>query len=383
MTSGGDVRSFPWGTIEKTTRVEEDARCDARRWAKRHVHVEAVEGALAELLGTRVELLIRRVQPVTGAWAWDEGVAVVFASEDSPSDGDGVLVEVEDALAASVVSRAVRRAPPAIVRAGAMSSEAIAGAFAAVVMATARRTLGRVPIRVLDAGRAATLEGRMARLEPEIVAISVTVLIADEAFSARILVPTKVMTNVDRPAWDHQSLAALGDTPLALPVVACALSMTATELVELRPGDVLVLGERGLAQRADDTFVGSVLLAAPSAALAHRAELVEGGRLVLVGEVESIDAAEAEMDANERAALVATVGEVPILVRVEIGEAVMTAREWAGLARGDVVALGRRVGETVVLRVAGLPLARGELVSIGGEIGVRITERTIGQATTP
>ena len=104
---------------------------------------------------------------------------------------------------------------------------------------------------------------------------------------------------------------------------------------------------------------------------------------MLVGEVESIDTAEAEMDANERAALVATVGEVPILVRVEIGEAVMTAREWAGLARGDVVALGRRVGETVVLRVAGLPMARGELVSIGGEIGVRITERTIGQATTP
>ena len=74
-------------------------------------------------------------------------------------------------------------------------------------------------------------------------------------------------------------------------------------------------------------------------------------------------------------ALVATLGDVPVLVRVEIGEAVLPAREWAALGRGDVIALRRPVGHPVVLRVEGVPLARGELVEIDGEVGVRISER--------
>lgn len=70
-----------------------------------------------------------------------------------------------------------------------------------------------------------------------------------------------------------------------------------------------------------------------------------------------------------------TIGDVPVTVRVEIGEARMAAREWASLGRGDVVTLGRRVGEPVVLRVGGLRVARGELVEIDGEVGVRVLER--------
>ena len=73
--------------------------------------------------------------------------------------------------------------------------------------------------------------------------------------------------------------------------------------------------------------------------------------------------------------LVKAVGDVHVVVRVEVGEARMTAREWASLHRGDVVALGRRVGERVTLRAGGVALARGELVDLDGEIGVRILER--------
>jgi flagellar motor switch/type III secretory pathway protein FliN len=77
----------------------------------------------------------------------------------------------------------------------------------------------------------------------------------------------------------------------------------------------------------------------------------------------------------ERGGLVEAIGEVPVVVRVEIGEARMAAREWAALTRGDVVSLGRRVGEAVVLRVGGVPVARGDLVEIDGQVGVRIVER--------
>ena len=73
--------------------------------------------------------------------------------------------------------------------------------------------------------------------------------------------------------------------------------------------------------------------------------------------------------------LIDAVGDVPVLVRVEIGEAQMSAREWATFGRGDVVALGRRVGEPVILRVGGVAVARGDLVELEGEVGVRIVER--------
>ena len=76
--------------------------------------------------------------------------------------------------------------------------------------------------------------------------------------------------------------------------------------------------------------------------------------------------------------LAQNIGETPVVVRVEVGSAQMTAREWAALGAGDVVALGKRIGENVVLRVGGAEVARGELVDIEGEVGVRIVARAGG-----
>jgi flagellar motor switch/type III secretory pathway protein FliN len=93
---------------------------------------------------------------------------------------------------------------------------------------------------------------------------------------------------------------------------------------------------------------------------------------------------EAEVsESDESDELLQAIGEVPVVVRVEVGEARMPAREWATLQRGDVIALGRRVGERVVLRVGGVPVARGDLVEIDGEVGVRIVERTTAAEAAP
>ncbi len=78
------------------------------------------------------------------------------------------------------------------------------------------------------------------------------------------------------------------------------------------------------------------------------------------------------------AAMSQAMGDVPVVVRVEIGAAEMRAREWAALGKGDVIALGTRIAEPVVLRVGGIEVARGELVEIDGEVGVRILSRTQG-----
>ena len=74
-------------------------------------------------------------------------------------------------------------------------------------------------------------------------------------------------------------------------------------------------------------------------------------------------------------ALSESMGDVPVVVRVEIGMVQLPAREWAKLSTGDVLTLGKRIGEHVVLRVAGEEVARGELVEVEGEIGVRIVSR--------
>jgi flagellar motor switch/type III secretory pathway protein FliN len=80
-------------------------------------------------------------------------------------------------------------------------------------------------------------------------------------------------------------------------------------------------------------------------------------------------------ESDATTALVDSLGDVPVVVRVEVGEVTLAARDWAALSRGDVIALGRRVGERVVLRVGGVAVARGELVDVEGEVGVRIAER--------
>jgi flagellar motor switch/type III secretory pathway protein FliN len=85
---------------------------------------------------------------------------------------------------------------------------------------------------------------------------------------------------------------------------------------------------------------------------------------------------EDDVGESEKDALVEAVGEVPVVVRVEIGVAEMRAREWAAIGRGDVIALGRKIGEPVTLRVGGVTVARGELVDLDGEVGVRVLGRT-------
>ena len=85
------------------------------------------------------------------------------------------------------------------------------------------------------------------------------------------------------------------------------------------------------------------------------------------------------MSADDRASEATTVEvlqDAPLVVRVELGTVEMTARDWAALGPGDVVAIGRKIGDGVVLRVGGVEIARGELVMLDGEMAVRITGRT-------
>jgi flagellar motor switch/type III secretory pathway protein FliN len=385
----GSFCPFPWRSLESTSRREAAALRDAYRWAKSHVRLAPFARAVQELVGAKVELLVLRARPLSDARVPDGGVGFVVGRADE-SAAAGVLVEVEAALAAAVVARAIRRTPPIISSSAAKVSADIAGGLAAVVMAAVRRAHQGEALRVYSAGPASELEADFARVDPDLVAVTLTVLLADDAFSARVVMSRHLAFVEQPPAWTAGVLSALGATPLSIPIVACATLATAADVGALRPGDAFLPGTWPLWREGGEAggnmagWVGPVSLSAPCSELGVRASLGEAGRLVLGGEVHPLCLAEADMaEPNERDALVTAVGEVPVVVRVEIGEARMAARDWASLCRGDVIALGKRVGEHDVHRVGGVPVARGDLVEIDGEIGVRLAERLTDEQTTP
>jgi flagellar motor switch/type III secretory pathway protein FliN len=378
------LRPFPWRSLEVTTRGEVSALRDVKRWAAGHVRAERLVAAFAELLGAEVDVQIGRAQPVASSRSMADGVAVAIAPADLPEIDRGALIEVESALAANVVARALKRPSPALLSAGTPPAPALAGAFAAIVIATVRRAHTGIALRVVDAGPVRALEHDFARVYAEPWGLSLTVLIARDAFAARVIVPREAAVRSPAPPWNAAALAALGSTPLAMPIVACATYATPAEVGALRKGDAFVpLPKWPLTRGSDGVATGPIMLATPSFDLGLPAHLGEDGRIVLRGGLEPLLAAEAHMASEEKDAVVAALADVPVVVRVEIGEAVMSARDWASIGRGDVISLGRRAGEAVLLRVGGVPLARGELVELDGEVAVRILERLIGDRTTP
>jgi flagellar motor switch/type III secretory pathway protein FliN len=369
------VRPFPWRSLPSTTRAAAAAAHDLRRWARAHVDAGRLVATLGELVHAPLRVTLRRIEPARAAGPLHGGAGVAFAVAEAPHLARSALVEVDGALLGAVVARALQRPPAQVVDPAAVVTPGAAGALAAVLLAGLRRAHEGSAFRVLAAGPAAALEFDVVAHAGEALAATLTVLVADEAYEARVVVPRTALLARTDARWDAGTLASLGGTPLSVPVVAHAVVLAAADLAALAPGDALLLPGWPL-EREGGALRGPVVLAAPGADAGISAQLAPDGRIVLRGEQAILRAPEAEMnEVTEQGGVVDTVGEVPVVVRVEIGEASMTAREWAQLGTGDVVVLGRRVGEPVTVRVGGVAVARGDLVEVDGEVGVRIAER--------
>jgi flagellar motor switch/type III secretory pathway protein FliN len=374
-------RPFPWASFESLTYADVAARQALGRWGESQAVARDIARALHEVTGARVEISIRRVRRAAEPRPLDGSVAVVLAGPDERSLGRGVLLEAEGALAAALVARALERPAPKLIDPARPGSARVAGALAAIVLAAARRSHAGAPLRVLTAGPGAALTSDFARFAPDGIVAELTVIVDDTAHLARVVVDRgAAFASASRP-WDRARLATLGDVPLVLPVVVSASAGAAFEVSSLSVGDVWIPGVWPLARGPGGAWVGPVTLAAPHLEVGVRATLGEDGRIVLRGGVEDLAwtpptrEGEAMTEANDTDVLVEAVGEVPVVVRVEIGVAEMRARDWAAITPGDIIALRRRVADPVVLRVGGIELARGELVDIEGDVGVRVTER--------
>lgn len=383
------VSPYPWEQIEALTRREVLAGVKMRDISRRFVDARKVMETLGAMLGARTEALLKGVRDASPAHVPENAIGVLLAPADKPRADHAVLVIAEPSLAATLVARALGRAPPKFMTPNALPSHEIAGGFAAVVRAVAARShVGTAPV-VLAAGAAGHLFLDVARSGAAHTALF-TVLVDDDAFTALVVLDTSALAPPEVGAFLPLHLATMGPTTLGLAVVVATCAATVDEISRLAPGDVLLTGaeakgyegRRGLETVA---YRGPVVLCAPRGELGMVCDLRDPESLVVSAErvamplVSKDDATGrgrgrgGPMDSNDIPTDV--LADVPIVVRVELGLAELPASAWAKTRVGDVITLGRRLGEPVVLRVSGTEVAKGELVHVEGELAVRILSR--------
>ena len=71
---------------------------------------------------------------------------------------------------------------------------------------------------------------------------------------------------------------------------------------------------------------------------------------------------------------IASLGEIPIEIEVELDRRTMTMREVLQLAEGCVIHTSRSAGENIDIYIGGVLCGSGEIVVIENTLGVRITD---------
>jgi flagellar motor switch/type III secretory pathway protein FliN len=378
VTNAAAVKPFPFASLDALTRVDAAAAARLRRVARDLVRIDAIEAALGELVDDRVEIRVRRFRPIEASRGPDDAIGVMLAPAGDRGTSRRVLIEVEGVLGAAIAARALRQRAPRITDPARSTSPALAGALAAVLIAALRRAHAGAAPKVISAGPGSALARDLAFVERDVTTVWLTVLLGADAFEARVSVPDNAAMTASPPSFTHADLVEMHDAPIALPlVVATALALRA-ELDALSVGDAFAPAKVGLTIHPDGVLLGAVALVPPGGERGLAADLAADGRLVVRGLLET-HPWEHPMSSNESpsdaATTVQVIQDAPVVVRVELGTVQMTAREWAALGPGDVIALGRKIGAPAILRVGGVELARGELVQVEGEMAVRIVAR--------
>jgi flagellar motor switch protein FliN/FliY len=71
---------------------------------------------------------------------------------------------------------------------------------------------------------------------------------------------------------------------------------------------------------------------------------------------------------------VASLGDVPVDIEVELDRRIMTAREVLLLEEGCIIGTSRSAGENIDIYIGGVLCGSGEIVVIENNLGVRITD---------
>jgi hypothetical protein len=174
------VAPFSSATLPKVTRAE-----IAAQRAAHGLPLVAFATALSAVVDADVTITLRRARPAERSEM--TGVAAVFATVDHDArdrdarDTDALFIaEAEPALAREIVMRALKQPPTRIADPSKAASGELHGAFAAVLLAAARKT-NAPPLRVVAVSAGA--------IEPRGTTAWLSVTIAGATFDARFTFP--------------------------------------------------------------------------------------------------------------------------------------------------------------------------------------------------
>jgi flagellar motor switch protein FliN/FliY len=71
---------------------------------------------------------------------------------------------------------------------------------------------------------------------------------------------------------------------------------------------------------------------------------------------------------------IAPLGDVPVVIEVELDRRTMSTRELLHLDEGSVIGTSRSAGENIDVYIGGVLCGSGEIVVIENTLGVRITD---------
>jgi flagellar motor switch/type III secretory pathway protein FliN len=366
------TQPFPWERLLTLPRESVGMLADARRALWRSLDETKIAEALSELLGERATTHVSSVMVVSEDPEMAYGSSLAFSTSD---DSLRVRIDLDRQLARTLVARVLGR-PAGLGDPRVATAPEVDGALLAIVCAVARRAHGSGDsLRPMGPGGWAIASGERT------LAVRASVTIGADSYAAHARVQLRRPFSADAESG-HDQLRDLGDLPITLPMVVAIATVPAGELFAITTGDVFLPGEGWTIATAGaaslSSLTGKVMLAAPGRDRAINATLGENGSIVVVGVGPISHDVEATVTSSNRDEATATsevILDAPLVVRVELGSVTLTAREWADLVPGDVIAVGRRVSEPVILRIAGQEVARGEIVDIEGELGVKIRDR--------
>jgi flagellar motor switch/type III secretory pathway protein FliN len=347
------------------------------------VRARAVASLLTGLVGHETAIVTRRIEPIATSRLELGARGPLFLLSSGSSSPRAVAIEVEAELATALASALAGGSLPKIARARSVDPE-VAGAVAGIAQWLARE-LGEeeIAIAAIDPPRT-VLAGFLGY---EALAIDLVVRIGALRTSVRLAVAVPELDA--SPAITPAALVnALGPTPIAAPLVIAEGRATRRALEGLALGDVLIVDRLvgGLAAIAAPHRVAGIGAREIESVAAGRRFRIEGSRVDLAAPSTLADNVRSMTDEAPASTVQieaidpsirpdADLADLPLVVRIELGEIALPAREWALLAPGDVLLLDQRVGDPVTLRIAGRPIARGELVEVDGALGVRLQER--------
>jgi flagellar motor switch protein FliN/FliY len=393
-TSRATYQPFPWRNIAALTRHEIAIRSRLIQIAHALVDVDAVRASLSDLAGLPVDIRFRRAHTTHPRHSADDAVGVIVSRSETRALSQSFLIDLDGALAATLVTKALGQRAPRVTDHSRTASPAIAGAVAAIVLATLQRAQApgaAETLRVVAAGPAVALVRDLAAADPALTTAWFTILIGQDAFEARITLREMMEAPPHEAKPTKSALEQLGDALVAIPLVVATTLADRADVEALVTGDAFVPGSFPLSIGKEGVLKGRVAIVVGTSEMGIGAELTENGQLMVreLAEPHSWEppSSDSENNSEEKEAMseetsatatVDVLDDVPILVRVELGTVEMTARQWAALHPGNIVTIGRKIGSPATLRVGGVEVAKGELVQVDGEYAVRILKSGAG-----